>query len=224
MRKVPCPRLLLWVPLSVLVGCAGRQNPSALPDYDAPLLGPNEYGEDPLNRRAKLETPGPLSEEAPAPAAPPAEPPRARSKAAPPAPPPPAAAAEPDEEPAPAGYAAAKKPRPGYAGARGAIPRRDLLQFLDRNPAAFLRSVDSEPRFEAGRFRGWRIVSLFPGDPRFTDIDVHSGDVVTRVNGLPIEQPDQFIAVWQELRTAHELRVELLRNGRPRIARWTIID
>lgn len=125
-------------------------------------------------------------------------------------------------EPPPAGEAAPAAV--AYAGPRGNIRRADLMGFLDRSPASFLRNVTSEPRVEGGRFRGWTLVSFYPGDPRFVGIDLQQGDVITRINGKPIEQPDQFILVWQELRSARELRVDLLRSGRPHVSRWAISD
>lgn len=119
---------------------------------------------------------------------------------------------------------AAPRGRVAYAGARGQIRRQELMSVLDKSPAAFLRRVESEPHIEARRFRGWRIVSFYPGDKRFEDIDLQSGDVVTRINGRGIEQPDSFFVVWQELRAARELRVELLREGKPHVSRWEIVD
>ena len=75
----------------------------------------------------------------------------------------------------------------------GAILRAELAKVLDRSPGYFLQHVQTEPRFTHGRFHGWRVVSFFPGDSRFAGIDLHAGDVVMRVNGKPIEQPDQFM-------------------------------
>jgi type II secretory pathway component PulC len=106
----------------------------------------------------------------------------------------------------------------------GQIRRAELAQVLDASPGLFLQHVQTEPRFAHGRFAGWRVVSFFPGDARFAGVDLQAGDVVTRVNGKPIEEPDQFMAVWQELRTSKELVVDVERAGAPRTLRWTIAD
>ena len=106
----------------------------------------------------------------------------------------------------------------------GAIPRAELAKVLDASPGYFLQHVQTEPRFAKGRFHGWRLVSFFPGDARFAGVDLQAGDVVTRVNGKPIEQPDQFMAVWTELRTSNELVVDVERAGAPHRLRWTIAD
>lgn len=106
----------------------------------------------------------------------------------------------------------------------GAIPRVALARVLDASPGYFLQHVQTEPRFANGRFFGWRVVSFFPGDPRFAGVDLQAGDVVTRINGRPIEQPDQFMAVWTELRSSKELVVDVERGGAARTLRWTIAD
>lgn len=108
--------------------------------------------------------------------------------------------------------------------APGVIPRAALAEVLAESPGYFLQHVQTEPRFDHGRFAGWRLVSFFPGDARFAGVDLQAGDVVTRVNGKPIEEPDQFMAVWQSLRTSKELVVDVERAGASRTLRWTIAD
>ena len=106
----------------------------------------------------------------------------------------------------------------------GAIKRAELARVLDQSPGYFLQRVQTEPRFTHGHFHGWRLVSFFPGDARFAGVDLQAGDVITRINGKPIEQPDQFMAVWTELRTSRELVVDVERAGAARTLRWTIAD
>ena len=114
--------------------------------------------------------------------------------------------------------------RDGDPAAGHTIARSRLAEVLDASPGYFLQHVQTEPRFDRGRFRGWRVVSFFPGDDRFAGVDLQAGDVVTRVNGKPIEEPDQFMRVWTELRSSPELTVDVERNGAPRTLRWTIAD
>jgi type II secretory pathway component PulC len=117
-----------------------------------------------------------------------------------------------------------KKQPSSDATTPGAIRRAELAKVLDASPGYFLQHVQTEPRFAHGRFHGWRVVSFFPGDERFAGVDLQAGDVVTRVNGKPIEQPDQFMAVWTELRTSKELIVDVERAGAAHTLRWTIAD
>jgi hypothetical protein len=119
-------------------------------------------------------------------------------------------------ESAPAAPPISKERRPGV------IDRTELVTVLDAAPGIFLQHVDSQPRFRGGRFVGWKLVAFFPGDPRFAGVDLRAGDVVTRVNGNPIERPEQLMQVWQSLRTSNELVVDVEREGKPVTLRWTI--
>lgn len=136
---------------------------------------------------------------------------------------PPAAAAPGDDAAANVSTAPpGRAPRPD--GPPGIISRRDLAAVLDQSPGYFLQHVQTEPHFQRGRFHGWRLVSFFPGDARFAGVDLQAGDVVTRINGHSIEHPDEFMAVWTELKSSHELTVDVERDGAPRTLRWTIAD
>ena len=106
----------------------------------------------------------------------------------------------------------------------GVIARRELLAVLDGQPGRFLQRVTPEAQFVKGRFYGWRLQSFFPGDTRFQATDVHAGDIVLRVNGSSMERPEQLIEVWQALRRAKELVVEIDRKGTGKRLRWAIAD
>ena len=114
---------------------------------------------------------------------------------------------------------------PAATGATGhIIVRRELDVVLAQSPGYFLQHVETKAHFRGGHFHGWRLVSFFPGDPRFAGVDLQAGDVVTRVNGRPIEQPEQFMAVWASLRSSSEQVVDVEREGTPRTLRWQITD
>ncbi len=121
-------------------------------------------------------------------------------------------------------WAPAAPPAPVPGGPVRTIERGELEAVLAQSPGYFLQHVETKPQFRGGRFFGWRLVSFFPGDDRFAGVDLHAGDVVTRVNGSVIEQPDQFMAVWTALRSSKELVVDVERDGAPRRLRWQIRD
>jgi type II secretory pathway component PulC len=76
--------------------------------------------------------------------------------------------------------------------------------------------VEVDRRLAQGRFQGWIVRSLYPGDPCYRDVDVKVGDVVVRVNGKSVERPEQASDVFSSLRSAPALVVELLRGGEAR--------
>lgn len=112
----------------------------------------------------------------------------------------------------------------GPRSATGSIERAELIPVLDAGLGRFLGGVNTEPNLEEGRFAGWRIVHLYPEDPRFATVDLLPGDIVTEVNGQAIERPEQAFAVWNGLRVADELHVAFLRDGQARELRFRIAD
>lgn len=80
----------------------------------------------------------------------------------------------------------------------------------------FLATVQVSPAFARGRFAGWRLDGA-RNLPRWhaAGLDLRVGDVVTAVNGGPLERPDEALAVFNALRGAGELRVEVVRAQRP---------
>lgn len=108
-------------------------------------------------------------------------------------------------------------------GAR-TVTRTAVLDVLDKGIPWILRQVETEPELAGGQFVGFRLVTFFQSDARFRGVDIAPGDVVLRINGLPIERPEQAYRIWQELRVASEIRVEILRAGTAREVDYTIVD
>ena len=109
--------------------------------------------------------------------------------------------------PDPPGEPVAQSPAP-----RGSLWRRDVVHTVDQGLGRFLQKVELEPSLDAGKFRGFRIVELRP-EGFWRGVDLAPGDVVMRVNGMPIEREMQAYSAFQSLKTADELRVDYLRGG-----------
>jgi type II secretory pathway component PulC len=105
-----------------------------------------------------------------------------------------------------------------------AIRRSAVLNVLSAGFGAFLQKVtlDERPVFAAGKFHGFRVVALDP--EQFRGVDLKPGDVVTRVEGMPIEHPEEAIQAFNSLQVASELRVDYDRDGVPRTLRYRIIE
>jgi type II secretion system protein C len=90
---------------------------------------------------------------------------------------------------------------------------------------AFLQRVefDDRPVFVGGRFHGFRVAVLRDA-VFFRGVDLQVGDVVTAVNGLAIERPEQAAAAFESLPAATELRIAYEREGQPRELVYPIVD
>ncbi len=96
----------------------------------------------------------------------------------------------------------------------GPLTRSLLRRTVSDGIGAFLSGVDLSPVLDRGRFAGFRI------DRARTlrrwnaaGVDLRVGDVVTRVNGAPIERPEQAQATFQSLADAPEIVVDVVRAG-----------
>ncbi|MFT3927331.1 MAG: hypothetical protein QM778_32655 [Myxococcales bacterium] len=97
-------------------------------------------------------------------------------------------------------------------GYLGVIERQGLVALVDQGLGRFLQHVRLEPALNNGKFGGFRVAAL---DPAWKGAGIESGDVITRLNGQPIERPEQAMAAFESLRTASELRVDFTRGGAP---------
>jgi hypothetical protein len=106
----------------------------------------------------------------------------------------------------------------------GTVTRAALADVLGTSPGHFFNLVGVEAALaESGGFQGWRIVSLPSDTPEWLDVRV--GDVVTAVNGLrSLERPEDAPRVYEALRVASEVFIELLRDGEERSVRIAILD
>jgi type II secretory pathway component PulC len=101
---------------------------------------------------------------------------------------------------------------------RRAVSRAELDALLGAGPGALLSRVRVEAVHTGRRFQGWRLLSV-PSQPWLAP-----GDVVSGVNGLGIERPEQLSAIFEALREAPEIAVAVERAGFPATVRIPIVD
>ncbi len=102
------------------------------------------------------------------------------------------------------------------------LPREVLLQILGRSAGDFLRLVEVEPATDdESSFVGWRIQRLTGSSPPAW-LDVQEGDIVIAINGMPVERPEDAQRIWEAMRVASEIRIDLTRGDEARIVRIPI--
>ena len=96
------------------------------------------------------------------------------------------------------------------------VTREELTEFLDTTLHAFTARVRVGPVLDSqgagAHFLGWRIVAIDPA-LRCGPLGIREGDVVTTVNGLSIQMPDDAQAVWDSLYEATSITVGIIRGG-----------
>jgi general secretion pathway protein C len=105
---------------------------------------------------------------------------------------------------------------PQVATAPGAGPLQAAQQVLERNPDALAEIVRAQPvgDLSSGRIRGVRV---FPGRnaAAFSKLGLRAGDLVTSINGTPLDDPNRAVEIFNTLQSVPEAKVGVMRNGRP---------
>jgi type II secretory pathway component PulC len=112
---------------------------------------------------------------------------------------------------------------PAHPAADGRLRRADLARALAAGPGAFLGSVSVRAAREGGHFVGWEVLAL---DPSYAAAGVRVGDVVRRVNGLPLERPDDLTALFRALGApdVEALELDVRRGGADEVVRVPVLE
>ena len=103
-----------------------------------------------------------------------------------------------------------------------ALKRADVRGAITQGLGVFLQnvSVDDYPVMQNGKFYGFKIKELNPE----WSVDLRPGDVVTRINGVVPERPDDADSAFRSLDKATALKVDFEREGKPRTLELPIVD
>jgi len=117
----------------------------------------------------------------------------------------------------PQGIAAANAAAANAAAVRAAHAPPDWQQTVDRlrqNPDELARRVQIVPVVDGGKLTGVRVA---PGSDAalIGQIGLKSGDVVTAINGAPVDSLARGQQILESLRSASNARVTVLRDGKP---------
>lgn len=107
-------------------------------------------------------------------------------------------------------------------GARiGKLSRADVDRAVDGGLGVLLRNVqvDDWPVVRDGRFHGFRLRALSPA----WNVGLEPGDVILRINDLPIEHPEEADAALRSLKTAPSLRIAFEREGKLAVLELPIV-
>jgi len=103
------------------------------------------------------------------------------------------------------------------------LNRAELDRVLEEGIGRFLQRVRVAPaRDQSGRFVGYQIQELFPGETRRITCP-RPGDVLQTVNGTPITRPDELYGVWQTLRSIDRVDILVMRAGTPTTCSYHVI-
>ena len=112
----------------------------------------------------------------------------------------------------PAPMAAAPPPPPQGAESNEAMVER-MRRLVSEDPGLIGQVMRPQPVFAGGKMRGFR---LYPGSNRqaFARMGLRPGDLVTAINGTPLDDKDRAQEIFNTLGSSADARVTVTRNGR----------
>jgi general secretion pathway protein C len=116
---------------------------------------------------------------------------------------------------------AAAPPRPAAAEAGEGIRKVDESTYaIDRGEIdktlSDLNSIAMQarivPSFKNGEANGFKLFAIRPGS-LYSKIGIQNGDIIHKINGYAMTSPDKALEVYQKLKAARSIEVELTRRG-----------
>lgn len=95
-----------------------------------------------------------------------------------------------------------------------AMERREIERRIGEESGRILAETTLVPAMDAGRVAGFTITRM-PDSTLLTEAGLRAGDVLTEVNGVPIDSLATLIGLWPRLQTESAIRAVVLRNGQP---------
>jgi len=112
----------------------------------------------------------------------------------------------------PASPSASRKPLPTTV--RAPADWRQTVDRLRQNPDELMRRVQVVPVLSDGKLSGVRL-STGTDVALLEQIGLRQGDVVTAVNGVPVDSVERGRQIMDGLAASSAVRVTVLRNGKP---------
>jgi len=117
---------------------------------------------------------------------------------------------------------AASPPRLPISAAPGQFSLSgDQIQSALENIDQLMEQARIRPHIEEGRPSGISITGIRP-NTIFRSMRLRNGDIITGVNGTPIESVEDAMRIFGDLSSASEVQLEIKRRGRKRVLNYKI--
>jgi general secretion pathway protein C len=101
------------------------------------------------------------------------------------------------------------------AGPRGmsSTPADRVRRMIAQDPGSVAEIMRPQPVFANGQQRGYRV---YPGRNRvsFQQLGLQPGDLVTAINGTPLDDPARGMEIFRSIGSASQVKVTIERKGR----------
>jgi general secretion pathway protein C len=99
--------------------------------------------------------------------------------------------------------------------------KSDQIESALENLDQLMDQARIRPHIEDGKPSGISITGIKP-NTIFRKMRLRNGDIITGVNGEPIESVEDAMKIFSDLRSTPEVQVEIKRRGRKRVLNYKI--
>jgi general secretion pathway protein C len=92
------------------------------------------------------------------------------------------------------------------------LSREDLNKKL-KDPNAIYKDARFGPNLVDGKIDGYKLYQVSKTHV-FYSLGAKSGDIIKRVNGMPLTETEKMLEIWNSIKTAQKVTVDLEREGR----------
>lgn len=108
----------------------------------------------------------------------------------------------------------------GYPQTEAVQPQQiDRLQRL--GPSVVFEHIRTEPKHDDA-FVGFEIVEISEVARPYVEAHLQKGDVITHLNLVRLEKPDDYMEAWDTLGETDQIRVDFERDGEAKEAIWEV--
>jgi general secretion pathway protein C len=98
---------------------------------------------------------------------------------------------------------------------------RSLVDKILNDPSAIARSARIVPSIKDGKANGFKMYAIRPNSV-YAKIGMQNGDTIHSINGYEITSPDKALEVYQKVKSASSLSVQITRRGSPVTMEYSI--
>jgi general secretion pathway protein C len=77
------------------------------------------------------------------------------------------------------------------------------------------------PSFKDGEANGFKLFAIRPNS-LYSKLGIQNGDIIHKINGFAINSPDKALEIYQKLKNAHSIDIELTRRGKSKKLNYRI--
>lgn len=77
------------------------------------------------------------------------------------------------------------------------------------------------PYFKDGKPMGFKLFAIRPNS-LYSKLGIKNGDVILKINGIELTSPDRALQIYQGLKGAQKMTVDILRRGQPKTLKYEI--